>query len=70
MDLKFSPGKSNKKQINKMYRMSESEKYCEDKMEKKERKYGYLFSLNFLFGKCLKNSTMNSLYTALRLTNY
>ena len=24
----------------------------------------------FLFGKCLKNSTMNSLYTALRLTSY
>ena len=45
MDLKFSPGKSEKKQINKMYRMSEREKYYEDKMEKKERKYGYLFSL-------------------------
>lgn len=26
-----------------MYRVSESEKYYEDKMEKKERKYGYLF---------------------------
>ena len=28
-----------------MYRMSEREKYYEDKMEKKEKKYGYLFSL-------------------------
>ena len=45
MVLKFSPGKSEKKQTNKLYRVSESEKYYEDKMEKKERKYGYLFSL-------------------------